>query len=574
MMASRGNRKLLIPVDETSDGSVKVFDYTLDQIYKEGDMVHLFHCIPPGQHMVFPTGTGMDDVLVDYDPQTKARMEKEARKKLNSKFVSKLEERKFGDVICRRAKDLGAMVVMGRHPKGKVPHRAETKYKLAQDPRRFTPNDPRPGPPPTPSDHYKGGFSHKFRSFSKSKLTLTDALHFFNLQWTTTIFLRTRDELQHPNSLTPHVWFTALLDDIQFTRQLRAQKKAFVIRECFFLDVHHLVDTHAYAVDHRAISVIGALAMMQKQQLLRPCRQAGRKMLVAKPQVSSQPSVSVAPKQKIKGRTVVITGGSQGVGRATARMYAKEGYNVVVVARQPERLQEVAAECIGLNGRKDSALAIPMDVKDADAVRQLAEQVESTFESIDIVINNAGICATGKLADMPESEIINIMAVNFTGPTLVAKAFTPMLKAAAAVKAAKRTGGPKPALVMVNSFAARMPLKHMSIYTASKYALAGMTDALRYEMAPDGIQVCQVHPGVINSNFLERAGWYGPAGETAEKALQQLLASGQGQTPEEVAQAVVRAVEKGEDEVVVGALFNGLVKAYQVTGANPMAMAS
>eukprot|EP00798_Chlamydomonas_sp_ICE-L_P025603 gene25603-11255_t len=119
-MASKGNRKLLVPVDETSDGSVKVFDFALDQIYKKGDKVHLLHCIPPGQHFMFLSGMGMEDVLMDYDDKTKAEMEKEAREMLNSKFVSKFEDRKVGDIICKRAKDLDAMVVMGKHPKGKV----------------------------------------------------------------------------------------------------------------------------------------------------------------------------------------------------------------------------------------------------------------------------------------------------------------------------------------------------------------------------------------------------------------------------------------------------------------------
>lgn len=113
----------------------------------------------------------------------------------------------------------------------------------------------------------------------------------------------------------------------------------------------------------------------------------------------------------------------------------------------------------------------------------------------------------------------------------------------------------------------------MSAYTASKAALAGWADAVRGELAADGVHVAQVQPGVIATDFLERAQWRGPTAEADAKSMQEMLSSGGAmvQTPEQVAAAVVRAVDRGQREVMVGWPFKAINAVYNWTGVNVMA---
>eukprot|EP00951_Prasinocladus_malaysianus_P021145 scaffold174475_cov36-Prasinocladus_malaysianus.AAC.2 len=109
----------------------------------------------------------------------------------------------------------------------------------------------------------------------------------------------------------------------------------------------------------------------------------------------------------------------------------------------------------------------------------------------------------------------------------------------------------------------------MTAYCASKYALAGFADALRYEMRPKGVHVAQVHPGVIDSDFMERAQFRGENAEKQRAQMESMLGSGMGgviQKPEEIASAVLRAVECRQDEIVVGPVFKAAVQAYRLTG--------
>jgi len=259
----------------------------------------------------------------------------------------------------------------------------------------------------------------------------------------------------------------------------------------------------------------------------------------------------------------VITGGSQGCGRATALMFAKKGYNVVVAAREPTRLADVALEVgqVAVPARAQAGWGMPTDITNSDDVAALAAAVEERYEQVDILINNAGVCLTGSLKDTSMEDMSNQINVNFMGAVAMTKAFQSMIESS------------KGSIVFVNSFGGVMPLKNMTAYTASKYALAGFGDALRYEMKDKQVHVAQVHPGVINSNFMERAEFRGKeATEARDRMTEMLKGGGIVQQPEEIAQAVVDAVEGKKDEIIVGAAFNALVKGYRLFGTNPFAM--
>jgi len=267
---------------------------------------------------------------------------------------------------------------------------------------------------------------------------------------------------------------------------------------------------------------------------------------------------------KVKGKTVVITGGSQGCGRATALQFAGKGYNVVVAARAADRLESVAQEIMAkASNRSGAALAVQMDITDLESVQQLAKQVTDIYESVDVLVNNAGVCCSGPFADTTMEDWTDQLNVNFLGAVSVTRALLPQIEAS------------KGAIVCVNSFGGVMPLYNMTAYTASKYALAGFADALRYEMKPKGVHVAQVHPGVINSDFMERAQFRGDDAEALRGRMSSMLSSGMGgvvQKPEEIAEAVLRAVDCKQDEIVVGPVFKAAVQAYRLTGVNPFGM--
>lgn len=238
--------------------------------------------------------------------------------------------------------------------------------------------------------------------------------------------------------------------------------------------------------------------------------------------------------------TVLITGASQGSGRATALKFARQGYDVVLAARQEDRLKAVAEEVRGL-GR--STLAIPTDVGQPEQVADLVQLALDRFDTIDVLVNNAGICLTGSMAATTLTDWQQIMNTNFWGCVYTIQALLPHFLS--------NRGG---SIVNVGSFGGKMPLSNMTAYCASKYALTGLTDTLRLELAPQGIHVAAVHPGVINSNFLERAQFRGSEQEV-ERYRQQLevaINSPFTNQPEEIAEAVWQAVAQKRTEIVVG----------------------
>ncbi|NET31877.1 MAG: SDR family oxidoreductase [Cyanothece sp. SIO1E1] len=239
--------------------------------------------------------------------------------------------------------------------------------------------------------------------------------------------------------------------------------------------------------------------------------------------------------------TALITGASQGSGRATALLFASKGYDVAIAARQPERLEAIADEIRALGRR---AIAIPTDVGDPQQVEALISDALTTYAHIDVLVNNAGICLTGSMEKTTLQDWQQIMATNFWGYVYTIQALLPHLLA-------QGHGH----IVNVGSFGGKMPLPNMTAYCASKYAVTGLTETLQLELAPQGIQVCAVHPGVIKSSFLERALFRGQTQQDSQQLRQQmstLLESSWVSSPDDIAKAVWEAIEQKRSEVVVG----------------------
>ena len=186
-----------------------------------------------------------------------------------------------------------------------------------------------------------------------------------------------------------------------------------------------------------------------------------------------------------RGRSVVITGGSRGLGLLIARELADEGARLTLVARDQAELERARAD---LDGRGAEATVLNADVGvRADAERVIQDVVDRTG-TIDVLINNAGIISVGPVAHMSEADFTAAMSVHFWGPlhTIVA-----------ALPAMRRQGGGR--IVNISSIGGKIGVPHLAPYCASKFALTGLSEALRPELARDGIALTSVCPGLMRT---------------------------------------------------------------------------
>lgn len=256
--------------------------------------------------------------------------------------------------------------------------------------------------------------------------------------------------------------------------------------------------------------------------------------------------------------TVMITGASQGIGKATALLFARKGYDVVLAARQAERLETVAEE-VRLLGCQ--AIAIPTDVKDPEQVNNLVQKALEKFGNIDVLINNAGIYAIGAVEQFSLDDWHQIIDTNFWGYIHTIQAILPHF-----IERGKGT------IVNVGSIGGKVPIPYQVPYTASKYAVTGMTESLHSELKPKGIQVCGIYPNLIKSNLLERAIFRGKDQQQMQlrhDLVEKGLNTPVPDQPEDVAKAIWNAVEHKRSEVMVASakaskaayrLFPGLMQ--------------
>ncbi len=230
-------------------------------------------------------------------------------------------------------------------------------------------------------------------------------------------------------------------------------------------------------------------------------------------------------RRKIAGSRLLITGASQGIGRALAELAAARGAKVLAAARSAALLAELANKVRAAGGTLETVQA---DVTAADDRAKMVEAAQRHFGGLDILINNAGIGATGHFADVSPDRLRKIFEVNFFGLTETTRAFLPMLKQ-----------GHRPAIVNISSIAGKRGIPARSEYSASKFAVQGFSEALRAELAKDGVDVLVVCPGLTQTNFSQNM--------IEQKALVPLDHM-RGMTADQVAAAALRAIEKGKNE--------------------------
>jgi NAD(P)-dependent dehydrogenase (short-subunit alcohol dehydrogenase family) len=227
-----------------------------------------------------------------------------------------------------------------------------------------------------------------------------------------------------------------------------------------------------------------------------------------------------------ENRVVVLTGGSRGLGLVIARILAEEGARLVLLARDMGELERARAdlEARGAGG----ILTLRCDVRRRADVVAAVEAVLDRWRTIDVLVNNAGVIQVGPLAHMTHADFENAMATHFWGPLHLILEIAPVMRH-------RRFGR----IVNISSIGGRIAVPHLAPYCASKFALTGLSDAMRAELDPYGIRVTTVAPGLmrtgspINAQFKGRHeteyAWFKVASSTpgltigAERAARKIL---------------------------------------------------
>jgi NAD(P)-dependent dehydrogenase (short-subunit alcohol dehydrogenase family) len=188
----------------------------------------------------------------------------------------------------------------------------------------------------------------------------------------------------------------------------------------------------------------------------------------------------------LNGRVGLVTGAGGGIGREIARRLAREGMTVAVLDRDGAAAQAVAVEIAGFG--------VTADVTSSDEVQRAVDAVLSRYEKIDVIVNNAGVAWMGPALEMPLDALQSMLRVNVEGVFIVSRAVLPHM-------IARRAGS----VVNLASWAGKTGNANFAGYSASKFAVVGLTQALAREMAPHGVRVNAICPGIVVDTAMRTA---------------------------------------------------------------------
>lgn len=227
----------------------------------------------------------------------------------------------------------------------------------------------------------------------------------------------------------------------------------------------------------------------------------------------------------MKGSRIILTGASEGIGRALALELAGRGARLALAARDRGRLDSVAQEC---RARGGEALAIPTDVTSTQDLEWLVGETVKAFGGIDVVVHNAGITMWSRFDALEDLSILErLMEVNYLAPARLTKLTLPHLRESRGL------------IVAVASLAGLTGVPERSGYAASKHAMIGFFDSLRIELAGTGVDVSVVAPDFVVSEIHKRA--IGPDGEPLGQSP---MMQSKIMTAEECARRIARAIGK------------------------------
>lgn len=231
---------------------------------------------------------------------------------------------------------------------------------------------------------------------------------------------------------------------------------------------------------------------------------------------------------------ILITGASSGIGEATARLFGKEGYRVVLAARRREQLEALAGEIQSIGAE---ALVIPTDITQLAQIQNLVSLSLDHFGQIDILLNNAGLGRLSWLEKLdPQKDVDFQIRVNLTGLIQTTQAVLPHM--------IERQRGH---IINMGSIAGLIATPTYSVYAGTKYGLRGFTEALRREVGIHGIEVTGIYPGGVATEFGQKAGIQRKTGISTPRFLKL--------TADDVAMSVLRVVKKPRRAVIIPGLM-------------------
>lgn len=204
--------------------------------------------------------------------------------------------------------------------------------------------------------------------------------------------------------------------------------------------------------------------------------------------VAARTVISRRRTMSFRDKTVIITGGSRGLGLVMARAFAAEGARVAICARDAAELRRAETD---LRQYTPTVLAIPCDLTNPVAIQAFVAEVEQVFGPVDILVNNASIIMVTPYENTTEEDFREVMETNFWGAYHMTNVVLPSLR--------KNNGGGGKRIVNIASVGGKLSLPHMAPYSASKFALVGYSEGLRTELMKDGIYVTTVCPGLIRT---------------------------------------------------------------------------
>ena len=228
----------------------------------------------------------------------------------------------------------------------------------------------------------------------------------------------------------------------------------------------------------------------------------------------------------LKGRVAIITGASGGIGEASARALAARGAAVVLAARNGERLRFLEHEIQAAGGW---ALAVETDVSNEESVGAMVERVARELGSLDVLVNNAGLGLSGRVAELRVADLRYLFEVNLVGALHCIEAALPLMP----------RGG---RIINVSSVVGKRAIPYVGGYCATKAALNALSDALRVEVAGKGITVTSVYPGTTRTAFRENS----RRTRDEERGWRP-----RGIPPSRVAEKIADAAEKGGRDVYI-----------------------
>lgn len=243
-------------------------------------------------------------------------------------------------------------------------------------------------------------------------------------------------------------------------------------------------------------------------------------------------------------KTVLITGATSGMGKETALLLAEHGYNVYAGVRNAsqELLDEAEKRGVKVN-------TVTLDVQDTASIQKAVEHVMAKEGKIDVLVNNAGFGLLATLEEGTDEEIFQQFDVNVFGLIKMTRAVLPHMRQA-------QSG----VIINISSFLGKMGLPLLSHYNASKYAVEGITDSLRFELAPFGIRVHSVLAGLFGTNFVKKGLVANSKTTSADSPYKELVAHfapivaqaiNEGPDPLPIAQAVKSIIENESSDIAV-----------------------